>query len=99
MAEDGAQGAAGHDAPHPWERPGAVRRDGTPHRGNWLRLFGVTSAVLGALSMVLIVPGLRPFLTRPGGAGHSGHAGSTGARRVGQGGHTPREQLQVQSGG
>jgi hypothetical protein len=26
------------EEPRPWERPGAVRRDCEPHRGDWLQL-------------------------------------------------------------
>jgi hypothetical protein len=46
------------DDPRPWERPGAVRRDCAPHRGNLLRQLGRASGALGVLSMVLVLPAL-----------------------------------------
>jgi hypothetical protein len=46
------------DDDRPWGRPGAVRRDVEPHRGNVLRLLGVVALVCGFLSPVLVVPGV-----------------------------------------
>jgi hypothetical protein len=31
----------------PWERPGAVRRDCEPHRGQWLILLGIIGLLCG----------------------------------------------------
>ena len=48
------------DAPElddrPWERPGAVRRDREPHRGELLKGPGVVSLVSGILSLCLLLP-------------------------------------------
>jgi hypothetical protein len=50
------------DEPRPWERPGAVRRDVEPHRGQMLMLLGLASGFL-ALSapMVAMLPSLVSF--------------------------------------
>lgn len=40
----------------PWEGPGAVRRDYSPHRGSLLRPMGVTGMVLGALAVPTLIP-------------------------------------------
>src|SRR5690348_3912658 len=37
----------------PWEEPGAVRRDATPHRGELLSLLGKASLGCGVLSILL----------------------------------------------
>jgi hypothetical protein len=39
--------------PHPWEQPGAVRRDCAPHRGNVLLLLARVALAIGALSFCL----------------------------------------------
>jgi hypothetical protein len=46
------------DLPRPWERPGAVRRDCEPHRGQLLRVLGAVSLVCGILSLMLAVSGV-----------------------------------------
>ena len=46
------------DDERPWERPGAVRRDCEPHRGRLLRALGLTSLVLAALGVALVIPAL-----------------------------------------
>jgi hypothetical protein len=55
MSADDLRGPAAED-PRPWERPGAVRRDVAPHRGDLLAMLGGTSLTLGILSMVLCIP-------------------------------------------
>jgi hypothetical protein len=42
----------------PWELPGGLRRDCEPHRGDQLRVIGLTSYVCGLLSLVLVFPGV-----------------------------------------
>ena len=42
----------------PWERPGALRRDCPPHRGEALRALAVAGLVCSALSLCLGAPGL-----------------------------------------
>src|SRR5262249_10861811 len=46
------------DEPRPWERPGAVRRDCKPHRGELLGRLGDLSLALGVLAMVTWAPAL-----------------------------------------
>src|SRR5436305_1471581 len=41
----------------PWERPGAVRRDRAPHRGNWLMLLATLAVLLGVSSVLVLVTG------------------------------------------
>jgi hypothetical protein len=38
----------------PWERPGAFRRDGEPHRGDLLIFLARLSVVFSALSLCLV---------------------------------------------
>jgi hypothetical protein len=56
--EDPRPGAGPTEEPRPWERPGAVRRDVAPHRGNWLLLLARTALAFGALALCLAVPAL-----------------------------------------
>jgi hypothetical protein len=42
----------------PWERPGTVRRDGEPHRGNLLLGLGGLAVLSGGLSVGTALPGL-----------------------------------------
>jgi hypothetical protein len=42
----------------PWERPGAVRRDCEPHRGQTLEVLGTVSLACGALSLFMGLPAL-----------------------------------------
>jgi hypothetical protein len=46
------------DGDRPWERPGAVRRDSETHRRRLLRALGLTSLVLSALGVALVIPAL-----------------------------------------
>jgi hypothetical protein len=39
-----------HEDDRPWERPGAVRRDAEPHRGQLLQLLGVAGLMCGFFS-------------------------------------------------
>jgi hypothetical protein len=38
----------------PWEKPGAVRRDGAPHRGGLLLALGVSSLLVGGASVCFV---------------------------------------------
>ena len=53
--QGGVESQEGED--RPWERPGAVRRDCEPDRGDLLLLLGTLSLACGALSCCLLVPG------------------------------------------
>ena len=44
------------DDERPWEQRGGVRRDCTPHRGNWLMLLANVALACGWLSFVLFLP-------------------------------------------
>jgi hypothetical protein len=56
MTDLDSQAGAEPDAGRPWERPGAVRRDCAPHRGNLLGALGNVSLALGILAAVFVVP-------------------------------------------
>jgi hypothetical protein len=47
----------------PWERPGAVRRDCKPHRGEFLRSLGMFSMVWGILAVCTPWAAPVPWLT------------------------------------
>jgi hypothetical protein len=46
------------DEPCPWEQPGAVRRDCTPHRGDLLRRLAGLLLICAALSFCTCLPAL-----------------------------------------
>jgi len=46
------------DAPRPWERPGAGRRDAEPHRGRLLKRLGEAALLLGIVSCLCPPSGL-----------------------------------------
>ncbi|MBY0523165.1 MAG: hypothetical protein K2R98_07185 [Gemmataceae bacterium] len=47
-----------HESLPPWEHPGAVRRDLTPHRAEGLFSLANVAAVLGFLNVCAFVPGI-----------------------------------------
>src|SRR5262245_40727867 len=47
-----------YDPRPPWERPGFVRRDCDPHRGEPLALLGSVSLLFGVMSLCLCLPAL-----------------------------------------
>jgi hypothetical protein len=44
------------DDDRPWEQPGGVRRDVSPHRGNCLMLLANVAVACGLLSFLLFLP-------------------------------------------
>jgi hypothetical protein len=50
--------AAAEEDDRPWERPGALRRDCLPHRGEALRALALVGLVCSVLSLGLWAPGL-----------------------------------------
>jgi hypothetical protein len=57
ITDPGATLGPNPDASRPWERPGALRRDVEPHRGNWLLLLAAVTLFLGVSSLAVVIPG------------------------------------------
>jgi hypothetical protein len=51
--------------PRPWERPGVVRRDCEPHRGDRLKRLGFFALLGGLLLLLLAAPTFDPSVHAP----------------------------------